>query len=144
MRSRDEVLRFHIWGNREGDTEVEVRADGEWVRHDDYADRLRELEAQQVASEPVAWAVMLPTGEPMTFAASREGVSYWAQKPDFTIIPLYAHPIAAAVTEAYERGRLDAIMDLAASIPKYPTYYPDVNLGPDDVGEPAASEGASA
>lgn len=42
MTKRDEVLRYHIWGNREGDTEVEVGVDGEWVRYDDYT-TLREL-----------------------------------------------------------------------------------------------------
>lgn len=74
MRSRDEVLTV-----------------------ESINDRIRELEAQQAASEPVAWAVMLPNGKPITFAASREGVSYWERTSDLAIVPLYAHPSAAAV-----------------------------------------------
>lgn len=62
MNPRDEVLRYHIWGNREGETEVEVGVDGEWVRYDDYT-TLRELLAAVEAErdEEIARVVRITT-----------------------------------------------------------------------------------
>ena len=100
MRTRDEVLR-------------EFDADG--VTYpvdvvDDMADRIRELEAEKAASEPVAWAIVNRDGVTMDVRMT------WAEAREHsiggdTLRPLVfgdvAHPSAAAVTVTDAMSRLE-------------------------------------
>jgi hypothetical protein len=56
---RDEVLRYDIWGNREGDTEMEVRDDGEWVRYEDYTTLREQLAVTDAQIEAAARGIYL-------------------------------------------------------------------------------------
>lgn len=97
MRSRDEVLReFEIsvtsyaW---------EENADGYTTTIEDMADRIRELEAQQAASEPGAWLVDFWDKErkPRRVVVMDEKTIKHMGECVFSITPLYAHPSAAGV-----------------------------------------------
>ena len=97
MRTRDEVL-------REYSRPYQSHEDVGGPDADRMADRLRELESQQAASEPVAWA--LYEGETMLHATTKQTTrNSWQKDVDrgprmvpLRIVPLYAHPSAAAVT----------------------------------------------